>query len=72
MRQAELLIGDVLARRQAGGKRSIRVGVSGPPGAGKSTFIEAIGTMLVNRGHKLAVLAIGARSRAVQLVCARF
>ncbi|MCL2417423.1 MAG: methylmalonyl Co-A mutase-associated GTPase MeaB [Bacteroidales bacterium] len=38
--------------------RSIRLGITGVPGAGKSTFIEALGVMLVNKGHKLAVLAV--------------
>jgi len=38
--------------------RSIRVGISGVPGAGKSTFIEALGMLLCNRGHKVAVLAV--------------
>ena len=37
---------------------SIRVGITGVPGVGKSTFIEALGTSLTARGHKLAVLAI--------------
>jgi len=37
---------------------SIRVGITGVPGVGKSTFIEALGTTLTARGHKLAVLAI--------------
>jgi LAO/AO transport system kinase len=35
-----------------------RVGISGAPGAGKSTFIEALGMMLVNAGHRVAVLAV--------------
>lgn len=38
--------------------RSVRVGITGVPGAGKSTFIEALGKMLTQQGHKLAVLAI--------------
>jgi LAO/AO transport system kinase len=38
--------------------RSIRVGVSGAPGAGKSTFIEALGLYLIRRGHRVAVLAV--------------
>jgi LAO/AO transport system kinase len=38
--------------------KSIRIGITGVPGAGKSTFIEALGKMLTNQGHKLAVLAI--------------
>ncbi|MDR0763640.1 MAG: methylmalonyl Co-A mutase-associated GTPase MeaB [Bacteroidales bacterium] len=37
---------------------SLRVGITGVPGAGKSTFIEALGTHLVRSGDKLAVLAI--------------
>ncbi len=37
---------------------SIRLGISGTPGAGKSTFIDAFGTMLTARGHSIAVLAI--------------
>lgn len=37
---------------------SIRVGITGVPGVGKSTFIEALGSYLINKGHKLAVLAI--------------
>jgi len=38
--------------------RSIRVGITGVPGAGKSTFIEALGSMLCERGHRIAVLAV--------------
>ncbi|MBP5547645.1 MAG: methylmalonyl Co-A mutase-associated GTPase MeaB [Bacteroidales bacterium] len=38
--------------------KSIRLGITGVPGAGKSTTIEALGKMLTNLGHKLAVLAI--------------
>jgi len=37
---------------------SIRLGITGVPGAGKSTFIEALGMSLIRSGHKLAVLAI--------------
>ena len=37
---------------------SIRVGITGVPGAGKSTSIDAFGMYLVEKGHKLAVLAI--------------
>ncbi len=37
---------------------SIRIGITGVPGVGKSTFIEALGTWLTAQGHKLAVLAI--------------
>lgn len=38
--------------------KSIRLGITGVPGAGKSTFIEALGMHVVEQGHKLAVLAI--------------
>ena len=38
--------------------RSVRIGITGVPGAGKSTFIEAIGGMVASLRHKLAVLAI--------------
>ena len=38
--------------------RAHRVGITGVPGAGKSTFIDALGTELTGRGHRLAVLAI--------------
>lgn len=37
---------------------SIRIGITGVPGAGKSTLIEAIGCNLCGRGHKVAVLAV--------------
>ncbi|MCM2390696.1 methylmalonyl Co-A mutase-associated GTPase MeaB [Streptomyces albipurpureus] len=40
----------------AGGAR--RVGISGVPGVGKSTFIDALGTMLTGLGHRVAVLAV--------------
>jgi len=38
--------------------RAIRIGISGVPGAGKSTFIEALGIWLIDNGHRLAVLAV--------------
>ena len=37
---------------------SFRIGLSGPPGAGKSTFTEALGKKLTSMGHKVAVLAV--------------
>jgi len=42
---------------EAGG-RARHIGISGVPGAGKSTFIEAFGNMLCDLGHKVAVLAV--------------
>ncbi|KAM4603942.1 methylmalonic aciduria type A protein, mitochondrial [Polymixia lowei] len=42
-----------------GGKPvAFRVGLSGPPGAGKSSFIEVVGKMLTGQGHKVSVLAV--------------
>lgn len=34
------------------------IGLSGPPGAGKSTFIESMGTYLTAQGEKIAVLTV--------------
>lgn len=56
---AEALVTDLLPR--AG--RSHRIGVSGPPGVGKSTFIEAFGLHLLGAGHRVAVLAVDPSSR---------
>jgi LAO/AO transport system kinase len=38
--------------------QAIRIGISGVPGAGKSTFIEALGIWLIDQGKRLAVLAV--------------
>ena len=38
--------------------RALRVGLSGVPGVGKSTFVEALGLHLIDRGHRVAVLAV--------------
>ena len=38
--------------------RAIRIGISGPPGAGKSTLIDQLGLNLIAAGHKVAVLAV--------------
>ena len=50
---AQLL--DVLNRE---GREAIRIGLSGTPGVGKSTFVEGFGMMLVAQGLKVAVLAV--------------
>ncbi|XP_038127057.1 methylmalonic aciduria type A protein, mitochondrial [Cyprinodon tularosa] len=61
---AQVLLQKVLGFRRKqessnGGKPvAFRVGLSGPPGAGKSSFIEVVGKMLTGRGHKVAVLAV--------------
>ena len=49
---------EVLTLLQSRAGRSIRIGVTGVPGAGKSTLIEALGLHLVEQGHKVAVLAV--------------
>jgi len=43
--------------------RSVRIGITGVPGAGKSTFIESFGLYLAGNGHKIAVLAIDPSSQ---------
>jgi LAO/AO transport system kinase len=43
--------------------KSIRIGITGVPGVGKSTFIESFGKLLVDRGYKLAVLTIDPSSQ---------
>ena len=52
--QADALLDALLP---ASGK-SLRLGISGVPGVGKSTFIEALGLFLIDRGHRFAVLAV--------------
>jgi len=52
--RADALLGALLPH--AGG--AFRLGLSGVPGAGKSTFIEALGMFLVGRGERVAVLAV--------------
>lgn len=43
--------------------KSIRIGITGVPGVGKSTFIESFGSLLLEKGKKLAVLAIDPSSQ---------
>lgn len=42
---------------------SIRIGITGVPGVGKSTFIEAFGAHVIDQGHRVAVLAVDPTSR---------
>jgi len=51
---ADQLVAKILPRTG----NSLRIGISGVPGAGKSTFIESFGTMLVGMGYSVAVLAV--------------
>jgi len=54
----EQLAHEILDRCLGDGGNSIRIGVTGAPGAGKSTFIEALGLEILREGKKVAVLAI--------------
>jgi len=62
--QARLLVNKLTwvckerAREDGKSGVSFRIGLSGPPGAGKSTFTEVLGKMLTAGGHKVAVLAV--------------
>ncbi len=38
--------------------KSLRIGISGVPGVGKSTFIESLGNLIIDQGHRVAVLAV--------------
>ncbi|MES2797718.1 MAG: methylmalonyl Co-A mutase-associated GTPase MeaB [Bacteroidota bacterium] len=51
---SEEIIADILPKTG----HSIRIGITGPPGVGKSTLIEALGMYLINLGKKVAVIAI--------------
>ncbi|WP_136440799.1 methylmalonyl Co-A mutase-associated GTPase MeaB [Pacificoceanicola onchidii] len=50
--------GELLQRLRGHGREALRVGLSGTPGVGKSTFIESFGCMLTAQGLKVAVLAV--------------
>ncbi|CAJ0842365.1 15291_t:CDS:2 [Entrophospora sp. SA101] len=45
-------------KNSTGEIKTFRIGITGPPGVGKSTFIEKFGTFLVAKGHRIAVLAV--------------
>jgi len=53
-KQAEFLIEGALPHAH----KSIRIGITGVPGVGKSTFIESFGSYLIDQGKKVAVLAV--------------
>jgi LAO/AO transport system kinase len=54
----QALAEQVLTRLLPHTGQSLRVGITGVPGVGKSTFIEALGLYLVSRGQRVAVLAV--------------
>lgn len=55
----QILLQHVLSKQASSTSQSFRIGLSGPPGAGKSTFIETLGTYLTDKQNlKVAVLAV--------------
>jgi LAO/AO transport system kinase len=54
----QALAQELVQRILPNASQSVRVGITGVPGAGKSTMIEALGTQLCEAGHKVAVLAV--------------
>ena len=52
--KSHLLMQDILPKSG----NALRIGISGIPGVGKSSFIEVLGLELIKRGHKVAVLAV--------------
>lgn len=59
----ELLATALLQKCLPHGHNSFRLGLTGVPGVGKSTFIDAFGEFLVGKGHRVAVLAIDPSSQ---------
>ena len=57
--QARALLTEIMPRTG----QAQRIGITGVPGVGKSTFIESFGTLLTGRGHRVAVLAVDPTSR---------
>ena len=49
---------ELLVQLQPAAGRARRVGITGVPGVGKSSFIDALGTLLTGQGHRVAVLAV--------------
>ncbi len=63
-READQQTAQELISKVRSAKETIRVGISGVPGVGKSTFIEALGNLLIEEGLKVAVLAVDPSSPA--------
>ena len=56
--QHRALARELLTELAGGAGTAVRVGISGVPGVGKSTFIEALGIRLTDAGHRVGVLAV--------------
>ncbi|QNL20904.1 methylmalonyl Co-A mutase-associated GTPase MeaB [Hyphobacterium sp. CCMP332] len=56
-------IHDIIEKLLPDTGKSLRIGITGVPGVGKSTFIESFGAYLINLGHKVAVLTIDPSSK---------
>ena len=54
---------EVVGRLLPRSGKAVRLGITGVPGVGKSTFIESLGMYLIAQGHKVAVLAVDPSSR---------
>lgn len=54
---------EILSKLPENSQATIRIGITGTPGVGKSTFIEAFGLFLISKGHKPAILAIDPSSQ---------
>ena len=61
--RADALLAELLPHTGQKGGKSVRLGITGVPGVGKSTFIERFGLSLIERGRSLAVLAIDPSSK---------
>jgi LAO/AO transport system kinase len=55
---ARAVISGLEAQCSASAPPTLRIGITGPPGVGKSTLIEALGLHILSKGHRIAVLAI--------------
>jgi LAO/AO transport system kinase len=60
---AQQILERVLPNPEKSITNSVRIGITGVPGVGKSTYIEAFGTYLTRLGHRLAVLAVDPTSQ---------
>ena len=59
----KVLAKDIVQHLLPASGKSIRIGITGVPGVGKSTFIEVFGKHLINQGHKVAILSIDPSSQ---------